>query len=49
MKQANRIVQKVKGKYWKTAHKFGIEIPHSVKEALAIYAKNGNHLWRDSI
>ena len=30
-------------------HKFGIELPHSVEEALAIDAKNGNTFGWDAI
>jgi hypothetical protein len=30
-------------------HIFGIELPHSVKEAFAIDQKNGNNFWRDAI
>ncbi len=35
--------------YLKRTHKFGIEIPKTVKEALALYRKNGNTLWADAI
>ena len=42
LKQRNRIISKVKSKYWKTTHKFGIKLPHSVKEALEIDKQNGN-------
>jgi hypothetical protein len=31
------------------AHKFGIEVPKTVKEALALDRKNGNTLWADAI
>ncbi len=30
-------------------HKFGIEVPKTVKEALDLYRKNGNTLWVDAI
>jgi hypothetical protein len=33
----------------KWTHKFGIELPKTVKEALALDKKNGNTLWADSI
>jgi len=32
----NCIVSKLKSKYWKTSHKFGIEIPKSVEHTLQI-------------
>jgi hypothetical protein len=35
--------------YPKRTHKFGIEIPKTVKEALALDRKNGNTLWADAI
>ncbi len=35
--------------YLKRTHKFGIEIPKTVKEALALDRKNGNTLWVDAI
>ncbi len=36
-------------RYLKRTHKFGIEIPKTVKEALALDHKNGNTLWVDAI
>jgi hypothetical protein len=45
----NRIIAKVKSRYWKASHKFGIELPHSVEEAFAIDKKNGNNFWRKAI
>ena len=44
-----RIVKKVKAKYWRTTHKFGIRLPKNVEEALRIDAENNNTLWRDAI
>ena len=32
LKKRNRIISKVKSKYWLTTHKFGIRIPKSVQE-----------------
>ncbi len=49
LKKKNRIINKVKGKYWKTSHKFGIRLPHSVEEALRIDQENGNHFWEEAI
>jgi hypothetical protein len=35
--------------YLKRTHKFGIEVPKTVKEALDLDHKNGNTLWADAI
>ncbi|KAI2511667.1 Reverse transcriptase (RNA-dependent DNA polymerase) [Fragilaria crotonensis] len=49
LKKRNRIIAKVKSKYWIRTHKFGIRIPKSVKEAREIDAENGNTYWWDAI
>ena len=49
LKRKQRIVAKMKSKYWKTNEKFGIVLPHSVEEALEIDRKNGNNLWFNAI
>jgi hypothetical protein len=36
-------------RYLKRTHKFGIEVPKTVKEALDLDRKNGNTLWADAI
>jgi hypothetical protein len=43
------LVHKRTTRYLKRTHKFGIEIPKTVKEALALDRKNGNTLWADAI
>jgi hypothetical protein len=43
------IISKVKSKYWSRTHKYGIRIPKSVREAIAIDRENGNTLWWDAI
>ena len=48
-KKKNRIISKTKSKYWTRTHKFGIRLPHSVEEALAIDKENGDTLWWDAI
>ena len=40
IKKKNRIIAKIKSKYWEKTHKYGIRIPKSVKEALEIDAEN---------
>ena len=49
IKKRDRIIAKVKSKYWQQTHKYGIRIPKTVQEALAIDKENGNTLWRDAI
>jgi len=45
LRKRERIVSKIKSKYWSRTHKYGIRIPKSVQEALEIDKENGNHLW----
>ena len=49
LRRRNRIIAKVKAKYWRTTHKFGIQVPKSGDEALAIDKENGNTLWYTAI
>ncbi len=43
------LVRKRTTRYLKKTHKFGIEVPKTVKEVLALDCKNGNTLWVDAI
>ena len=49
LKKRNRILAKVKSKYWLRTHKFGIRILKSVEEARKIDEQNGDTLWWDAI
>jgi hypothetical protein len=52
LKKRDRIISLVKRRntrYLKRTHKFGIEVPKTVPEALALDKKNGNTLWADAI
>ena len=49
LKKRNRILAKVKSKYWLRTHKLGIRIPKSVKEAKKIDEQNGDTLWWGAI
>ena len=49
LRKPNRIVAKVKYKYWIRTHKFGLKVPKSVTEAIAIDRENGDTLWWDAI
>ena len=48
-KKRKALIQKIKSKYWQRSHKFGIQIPKSVKEALQLDKENNNDLWRAAI
>ena len=49
LRTPNHIILKVKSRYWKTTHKFGIEAPKDVTQALAIDSKTGTDFWRKAI
>ena len=43
------IINKVKSKYWKHTHKYGIRLPYSVEEVLRIDEETGTGFWRMAI
>ncbi len=45
LRKRNRIVAKVR-RYWRTTHKFGIRVPKTVEEALAIDDETRTDFWR---
>jgi len=49
LKKRNRVIAKVKSKYWRTTHKFGIRVPKSIDEAYRIDEENGNSYWADAL
>ena len=49
LKKRNRIISKVKSKYWLRTHKFGIWIPKSVEEAKCLDQENGDSQWWEAI
>jgi hypothetical protein len=50
LRKRNIVIKKVKSsKYWARAHRYGVRIPKSVKEALRIDNVNGNTLCHDAI
>ena len=49
LRKRNRIISKLKSKYWETTHKFGIEVPRSVEQALAIDEQTGTDHWRKAL
>ena len=42
LKKSHTILSKIKSKYWERSHKYGIRIPKTVKEAIAIDKENGD-------
>ena len=48
-RKRNRIISKVKSRYWKTTHKFGIRLPKTVAGDFELDRLNGNDFWRKSI
>jgi len=44
-----RLISKVKLCYWKRTHKYGVRLPKTVAEALALDKEEGNTLWYDAI
>jgi hypothetical protein len=49
LRKRDRIIKKVKSRYWKRTHKFGIEMPKSIQEAFAIDRRTGTDFWRKAI
>jgi hypothetical protein len=49
LRKRDIILSKVKAWIRKATHKYGIEVPTSIKHSLAINRENGNTLWRDTL
>jgi hypothetical protein len=49
LRKKDVILSKIKARIRQTTHKYAIEIPTSVKHALAIDEKNANTLWKDAL
>ena len=47
LKKRDRIVSLVNSRVRKRNHKFGIQIPNNIKEAISLDKNNGNTLWQD--
>jgi len=45
----DRIIKKKKARYWAKTHKFGIELPKTVAQALKIDERTGTDFWRKAI
>ena len=49
IRRRDRIIATVNSRVKRVSHKYGIEVPRTVKEAYLIDERNGNTLWRDAI
>jgi len=49
LRKRDRIIKKVKSRYWKRTHKYAVELPKSVDEAYAIDRATGTTFWADAI
>jgi hypothetical protein len=49
LKKRDRIISAVNKRYLKRTHKFGIEVPKSVADAMRLDTENGNTLWMDAV
>ena len=49
LKRRNRKINKIKKKYWRTTHKFGIRLPKSIDKAREFDKLNGNTDWADAL
>jgi hypothetical protein len=49
LRRRNRIIAKLKRRYWRVTHKFGVRLPKTVEEALAIDEETGTTFWTDAI
>jgi hypothetical protein len=49
LKKRDRIISAVSKRFHKRTHKFGIEVPRTVDDAIRLDRENGNTLWMDSV
>jgi hypothetical protein len=49
LKRSQRVIKKVKTRYWQRTHKYGVRLPKTVAEALQLDKENGNQLWYEAI
>ena len=49
LKRRNRIIAAVNKRYAKDGYRFGLKVPNTLEEAIAIDRENGNTLWQDAI
>ena len=49
LRKKDRIIAAIKVRAKRKTHKFGIEVPTSVEDALRIDRENGNNLWQKAL
>ena len=49
LRKRDRIICKTKTRYWKRSHKYGIELPKTIKEALQIDKRTKTNFWQKSL
>jgi hypothetical protein len=49
LRQRDRIISKVKTRYWKNTNQYGIELPNDAKHALEIDVETGTNFWAKSL
>jgi hypothetical protein len=49
LRKRNRIIAKLKRRYWRITHKFGIQLPKTVEEAIQIDRETNTTFWTDAI
>ena len=49
LRKRSAIISAVNSRYHKRSHKFGLEVPKTVRRALELDRENGNTLWQDAI
>ena len=49
LKRKDRIISKIKSRYWEQTHKYGIRVPKSVDDAIRIDKESGTDFWERAI
>ena len=49
LKKRERMISKVKTKYWRTTHKYGVRLPKNAAEALEIDKETGTDYWEKAM
>jgi hypothetical protein len=49
LRKRDRIISAVNARVKRVTHKYGVEIPRTLKEAYDLDEKNGNTFWRDAV
>jgi hypothetical protein len=49
LRKRDRIISKVKSKYWTRTHKYGIRLPKTIAEAMRFDEEDGTTYWQDGI